>query len=89
LFYKNNLHLLHPSATAHWVLLENILAFAKRPAPEKTKFLKNREVKVKRSCYGVGVALLCSFWASSPTGASMATVPRFFFTLTHCGAGET
>jgi hypothetical protein len=36
------------------------LAFAKHPAPEKTKFLKNGEVKVKRSRYGVGVALLCS-----------------------------
>ena len=39
-------------------LLEKI-AFAKRPAREKTKFLIHREVKVKRSCYGVGVALLC------------------------------
>jgi hypothetical protein len=42
---------------------ENLLkkiAFAKRPVEEKTKFHKNREVKAKRSCYGVGVALLCS-----------------------------
>ena len=45
------------------------IAFAKRPAPEKTKFLKNREVKVKRSRFAW--ALLCFvLWASSPTGAS-------------------
>jgi hypothetical protein len=35
------------------------IAFAKRPVTEKTKFQIHREVKVKRSCLGVGVALLC------------------------------
>jgi hypothetical protein len=35
------------------------IAFAKRPAREKSKFQCRREVKVKRSRYGVGVALLC------------------------------
>jgi polyisoprenoid-binding protein YceI len=40
-------------------ILKEKIAFAKHPVTEKTKFQIHREVKVKRSRYGVGVALLC------------------------------
>ncbi len=40
---------------------------------------RNREVKVKRSRYGVGVALLCFAGFGGPQRQVFATVPRFFF----------
>ena len=55
------------------------IAFAKRPVREKDEISKyNREVKVKRSRYGVGVALLCCTGLRLPLLQAFATVPRFF-----------
>ena len=67
-------------------LLEKI-AFAKRPAREKTKFLIHREVKVKRSCYGVGVALLCELGFDSHW-YEYSNCPTLFFMVYNLTEGR-
>lgn len=55
------------------------IAFAKRPVPEKSKFQIHREVKVKRSCYGVGVALLCELGFDSHWYEQLSNCPTLFY----------
>jgi len=69
------------------ILLEKS-AFAKQPVPEKSKFQIHRGVKV--IAHVTAWALLGFVnWASTPSGTSNATVPRFFYLLKSHWDNET
>jgi hypothetical protein len=64
------------------------IAFAKRPVEEKTKFLKNGEVKVKRSCHRRGRCFALFFGLRLPLLQAFQQLSHAFFVVYNLTAGR-
>ena len=64
------------------------IAFAKRPVEEKTKFLKNGEVKVKRSCHRRGRCFALFFGLRLPLLQAFRQLSHAFFVVYILTAGR-
>ena len=64
------------------------IAFAKRPVEEKTKFLKNGEVKVKRSCHRRGRCFALFFGLRLPLLQAFQQLSHAFFIVYNLTAGR-